>query len=384
MNRSGFHDDVRPADSSGVAQRPSWQSALLTMAVLILVPSAVMVRHASSPLPLAQDWVSSDAGWVDESRCAECHEQALTFWETGHAQTLRPANDPASISVLATLIQQPACVAEGTSLKIDGEQITAVNDADGVRSQAELDWCFGSGRHAQTWVAGLTDSYGATDLLEYRWTWYHETEDFDITPGQPVEATPGYFGRLGVLFDHPKARRCFGCHASVVPVEDGEIQYEQIHAGVTCQRCHGPRAEHVATEGKVHDPFWSDISQEESVARCGVCHRVPQEFDPADIRADNPEMARFQPVGLLQSRCYQMSQMTCVTCHDPHQTLEAQDSLRISQCVQCHDGADTLRPLCSAGHATDCLSCHMPKVAMDRPLEFTDHWIRVPDDESAP
>ena len=38
------------------------------------------------------------------------------------------------------------------------------------------------------------------------------------------------------------------------------------------------------------------------------------------IRADNPRIARFQPVGLMQSACYTRSEgaLSCVNCHDPH------------------------------------------------------------------
>ncbi len=376
-------DQQAPVQIGG-GPRLSRGHIVLTFAALVIVPALVGFRLALSPSTLPVDRLLSDNGWADETRCAECHEQALTFWDTGHANTLRPAGTPTSIALLSLLSQHPTSTQEGTELIIGDEQVLALNTDGGFQSRTNLDWCFGSGTHACTWVARLDDSYGATDLLEYRWTWYSQTESFDVTPGQPIEPTPGYFGRMGVLFDHPKARRCFGCHASVVPVDDGAIQEFAIHAGVTCQRCHGPRGEHVTSEGEIHDPIWSTLTQQESVQRCAECHRSLEEFEPTDIETGNPDIVRFQPVGLTQSLCFQQSNMTCTTCHDPHQTLAAQDSMRISQCVQCHDGAETSRPLCAAGQVDQCVDCHMPKVAMERPLQFTDHWIRVPDGEPSP
>lgn len=107
-------------------------------------------------------------------------------------------------------------------------------------------------------------------------------------------------------------------------------------------------------------------------------HRRADEQNPEDIRPGNVDIVRFQPVGLTQSPCFRSSpEMTCVTCHDPHRPLEAQDSLGIWQCVQCHDSAHQDQTTCSAGHRDDCLRCHMPKVRLDSPIRFTDHWIRV-------
>ena len=104
----------------------------------------------------------------------------------------------------------------------------------------------------------------------------------------------------------------------------------------------------------------------------------PEEVDADELRADDPDLARFQPVGLIRSKCFTVSQkMTCTTCHDPHRPLEAQDSLGDWQCIQCHDPAESSDTLCKAGQPENCLQCHMPKVQSTDPLRFTDHWIRV-------
>ncbi len=113
--------------------------------------------------------------------------------------------------------------------------------------------------------------------------------------------------------------------------------------------------------------------------RCAQCHRRADEMDTEPIHPDNKNLARFQPIGITQSRCFNSPKMTCVICHDPHVPLDDQNLTGIWQCVQCHDGAKD-QVTCGAGQTDDCLSCHMPKVRGVAPLDFTDHWIRVRSD----
>ena len=53
---------------------------------------------------------------------------------------------------------------------------------------------------------------------------------------------------------------------------------------------------------------------------CGQCHRHPSIFPREMIRPEETGLARFQPVGLMQSKCYTRSDgaFSCVNCHDPH------------------------------------------------------------------
>jgi hypothetical protein len=348
--------------------------------VLVVLISLTLYRwySVSFRAPLPVDRIHVATGRTDESSCINCHKQAEQFHATGHANTLVRSQSPDSLTLLAGLGQCESARNEGTILETQSVVPLARNVSSDAPSQVSLDWCFGSGRHARTWVTTLMDSQGATDLLEFRWTWYHEINGFDVTPGQPEEHFATHLGPFGVLYDHPKARRCFACHSSYLPVDDGRLRLEDIEMGVNCQRCHGPRAEHVASEGAVHDDFWQTASPLEAVNRCAQCHRRPEEVDADELRADDPDLARFQPVGLIRSKCFTVSQkMTCTTCHDPHRPLEAQDSLGDWQCLQCHDPAESSDTLCKAGEPANCLQCHMPKVHSTDPLRFTDHWIRV-------
>ncbi len=350
-------------------------NGLFAVSVLVTIS---LLRHISGEPAPPVDRVSQIDGWADERRCVECHPQGAEFWKTGHARTLRPATAPESHALLSRFEAAPPTSAASLRLLLAPSSVTAVDSRGESARSIPLDWCFGSGRHASTWVGTLTDSWGGTDLVEFRWTWYAHQQEFDVTPGQPSAPGERTFGGLGVLYDQPKARRCFACHSSHLPVVSGRIDEAHIHPGVTCQRCHGPQERHVVSEGSLLPELLGSLSQEESVQRCAQCHRRADELEAREISPSNADIVRFQPVGLVQSACFQRSPtLTCVTCHDPHRPLEVQDSAGLWQCTQCHDSRQPHHTVCRLGRRDDCLTCHMPKVRGGPPVSFTDHWIRV-------
>ena len=83
---------------------------------------------------------------------------------------------------------------------------------------------------------------------------------------------------------------------------------------VSCERCHGPGRAHVEaarrrrTGRRARAPLRSGPVHGRSLLTfCGTCHRHPSRLDPGQIRPDDPQLARFQPVGILQSRCFRES-----------------------------------------------------------------------------
>lgn len=360
----------------GEGRFPRWMFSLMVSFAGLMVLISLAWRSTQSDPPLSNDRSQQSGVWADEGRCIECHTQPETFFRTGHARTLQRAGESESLKRLKQFTERPASLAPNVKLAFEEDKILARYVQGESQSEIELDWCFGSGRHARTWVGTFTDSWGATDLVEFRWTWYHALDGFDITPGQPETVSEGYYGGLGLLYDHPKTRRCFSCHSTHMTLEDGRLDEETLHAGVTCQACHGPRGRHVETQGAVREHLWDTISQVESINRCAECHRRAEEMDTKEIHPGNKNLARFQPIGITRSACFKSPKMTCVVCHDPHVPLEEQNLTGIWQCVQCHDAAKD-EATCGADQTASCLTCHMPKVRGESALDFTDHWIRV-------
>lgn len=347
-------------------------------AIKLSFPEVYSLDTRSVPTSAAS---AVEVGWADESTCIDCHEQAEDFELTGHARTLTPATDDVSWSLLQKLEQSTIGNQERISVsRTPSGRIMAERILDGeTAAHVPVHWCFGSGAHAHTWVTDLTDGLGQTDLLEFRWTWYQHSQDFGLTPGQPNRCGAGHLSQFGLQFDGARAWRCFACHATQLPTTAGKLSFENMHAGVTCQSCHGPRQAHVDSDGIYRDQAWTFTDRDQQVDRCAECHRKTAEKDPDQIRPGNPAIARFQPIGLSQSKCFLESDMSCTSCHDVHRPSYAQSPRRISQCTQCHDAEVKHQTTCAAGMVDRCIDCHMPALDTGRGLKFVDHWIRIPD-----
>lgn len=357
------------------------QRAVAIVIPLVLLSITLLLGDAASDATVEYartDVVFRETGWADESQCADCHEQAEHFSLTGHARTLQRAEDSDSRQILKLLTTSAIGQSESVAVAATAESVSLSRTTESGTLTSQVGWCVGSGTHARTWVSVLPDFMGATDLLEYRWTWFRDGADFAITPAHPETTPPAGIGCVGLQFDGPRAVRCFSCHATRLGSRQDQVDEQHLVAGVMCQRCHGPRGQHVATEGAFVDSRWQFTDRDDSVRRCGQCHRNAEEFTADELQPDNPVLPRFQPVGLTQSACYVQSEMSCTTCHDPHRPLARQDAAGDWQCIQCHQPENAAHTLCGAGEESDCVRCHMPKVRQpDSPLRFTDHWIRV-------
>jgi Flp pilus assembly protein TadD len=99
---------------------------------------------------------------------------------------------------------------------------------------------------------------------------------------------------------------------------------------------------------------------------------------------------------LPRSVCFQKSQMTCLTCHDPHDIPRGQPATLhyVEVCQSCHASTKSLAQ--DVAHkgvvirtGSNCLTCHMPKRRPEASVHvvLTDHWIQrrlPPGDLQAP
>jgi hypothetical protein len=172
---------------------------------------------------------------------------------------------------------------------------------------------------------------------------------------------------------------------------------------VSCERCHGPGRAHVAAarrgapEAELSLPFGPDRwSANTLLTLCGTCHRHPSESEPDQLVPEDSSLARFQPVGIIQSRCFKESggAFSCVTCHDPHARVSSVRGSYEAVCLSCHGGGGlpAAPARATAGHAEKtrrdgnscpvsprggCVECHMPRVDAGQNVLYADHWIRV-------
>jgi hypothetical protein len=217
------------------------------------------------------------------------------------------------------------------------------------------------------------------------------------------DMAPGYENDRNPDFNRPITADCLFCHASGAAPDAGTINRygeSSFLRGISCQRCHGDTAAHLAhpQKGNIVNPRKLPAPERDSI--CEQCHLS------GEARFPNPgqRLAGFRPgeqlstylavfVGagersnirvnshaeaLSESRCRRSSgeQLWCGTCHDPH---GGPVDYRI-KCLGCH--APAACPKVRGEHqgrnaAADCIGCHMPKArAYDGGhTVFTDHSI---------
>ncbi|MCC9657420.1 multiheme c-type cytochrome [Rhodopirellula halodulae] len=246
----------------------------------------------------------------------------------------------------------------------------------------KVDWLLGSGTHAQTPIAIQADG---SQGIELRWSAFKGHSDPKLTPDHEAfdqfqAGTAECFGRP---MDAMDVRSCLGCHSTVVPPPPLPLTAVTTIANVGCERCHGPRKEHVlmAEKGMAEQskPMINLHDAEAYMETCSACHRDERSVA---VDATEAEKARFQPYGLKKSACYLAApeQLTCSTCHDPHDTTSHDREQYIQQCNTCHQDAD--HTVCPKQPTGDCVECHMPLTEWTQGISFHDHWIRVVDDDS--
>jgi hypothetical protein len=334
--------------------------------------------------------------------CAECHPGEFALHaRSGHARTLSPASrrvlargldgktvsDPESPEVLWSYAYR------------DGQLHIARKEQNQVEERV-AEYAFGSGHHAMTFVSVIDPWVPA--ILEHRITYYTKQQGLGLTPGHDAPPRPPGKAPHGGVVSPGNARKCFGCHTTQASARDQRpIDEETMIPNVTCERCHGPGRAHVlaarrgAADAELELPFGPNrFTADSLLTLCGTCHRHPSRSQPGQIRPDDPHLARFQPVGILQSRCFRESggALSCVTCHDPHARASSDRAAYLAVCLSCHSGAapsptgSHARPLnaataggvpCPIEPRGDCVDCHMPRVEAGQHIRFADHWIRI-------
>lgn len=308
-------------------------------------------------------------------QCAACHPaQAKPQPQTSMAHALEL---PAECAILQ---QHPVLTfKEGAySYRIERRGATSlytVTDAKETMS-APIGWAFGLGNAGQTYVF---EKDGA--LYESRVSYYRALNGLDLTMGALNLKPETLLQAAGHRLDHETELRCFGCHATHV-AEHGQPDLRALTPGVQCERCHGPTENHVLgmQSGNTQLARMKSLhamSTEDTSNFCGQCHRTWAEIASGGVLG--VANIRFQPYRLTNSKCYDSddSRIACTACHDPHRELNRVDASYDSRCQACHAGGKPGARACKVAKQ-DCVSCHMPKLAMPGShYKFTDHEIRI-------
>jgi Cytochrome c554 and c-prime len=349
----------------------------------------------SNPISLSTPDRLEDAVWwptkgtaprneyVGTEECAKCHHAKAT------SQTLTEMAHASTRSIDPALDGQPRLnFREGSYdydiLRRGDSAVESVADGRASISRRLL-FAFGEGLVGHTYIY---ESEG--NLYESHVSYYSAIKGLDLTTGHLQSQFADLAAALGRQLELREAQKCFGCHTTASTTVN-HFDPSQALAGVTCEACHGPGSRHVlammagqVARGKksIFNP--GDLDSASSVDFCGACHRTSG--DVVGMNVGGVATVRFQPFRLEQSRCWKSAneQLTCVTCHDPHEPL-AQNSAHYDHiCLRCHspnagDGQRIGRGqlMCKVSKV-ECVTCHMPRVEIPGMHHtFVDHWIRI-------
>lgn len=362
--------------------RLNCRRSLPLLALAGLAP-LVAAGSAWSPTGISLDQPYRD--YVGPDSCVECHAaHATTQRLTAHFLASTTANERTVLGPfqsgrnrLATLDPAKELVMEVRDGVLQQSLVVRAADRDVTLRTGAFALVLGS-------VKGQTYLYWRHDVLCQLPASYTTAADaWAYSPGFPEGAA---------YFDRVIKPECMECHATVFEeiLPDRVVKTDKAILGVTCEACHGPAGAHVRhhrahreDNQAAHLPRIANLSRTQQVEACGYCHsgvkpdsrrRPAFSFRPGDRLADffqlQPQDAGATPevhgnqMGLLQqSRCYQESELTCTTCHDPHRDGRGELEQLAARCTGCHQDLDRHPP---GGPQTEplagCIDCHMPLV----------------------
>lgn len=306
--------------------------------------------------------------FIGADACRGCHpKESSQQAESAHARSLyTAAKHPLSASFrTADPVSRPPnfqfeFIRAGDDLRV------RANDGRHM-SELPIEWAFGEGRHAVTFVSRATEKFHIEHALSY----YPDARSFDLTPQHEKLRSSTLFEAMGQAIKTtgagPAITQCFQCHSTgpVTVTAEGKVNISE--PGVRCERCHGP--------GRGHQP--AQLRKTDTNKFCGECHRSPA----SQLDWNSPWSVRYQPPFLARSRCFQKSagKLSCLACHDPHARMRHNDAAYYrSRCVGCHDaGNHPAAKTCLKERDPDCVNCHMPLVAANAHIKFRNHWIGI-------
>ena len=353
------------------------------------IPSSLYLNH------------NDTVKYVGKEQCRTCHVEIYdSYIQTGMGKSLNHAtksHSALSNSQMIVIYDSVKNLSYKPFFKNDSLYIMEfrINNFDTTHKLTrKVDYKIGSGNHTNS---HLFEINGYLHQMPY--TFYTQDEIADLPPG--------YENGNNTRFSREIGLECMSCHnAYSNHVAESRNKYHDISLGIDCERCHGPGELHVKRKlaGEIIDtskyidytivnPKKLPLDLQFDI--CQRCH-----LQGTSILAENKTFESFRPGmklndimdtylpkyendhtfimashvdRLKQSACFQSSEITCISCHNPHKSVKTLSTEYFdNKCMQCHD-------LCTDNQKMDCASCHMPKSSSSdiMHVSITDHKIGV-------
>ena len=334
-----------------------------------------------APKPLTANPTNRTDEFAGSAACQRCHREQWDAWRsTGMANMLRPVEAGRVMGDFVRLgeyREDGAIAAKGSHS--EGKFFVDLRRRDGRTDRFPVDYTIGS-KWQQAYATKAPN--GELHVLPLQFnrltsTWINYWRMID--PPNSPRSESGDFHRLREVTSYQK--NCAACHTS----QSSEKGF--LEPGVNCEMCHGPGAAHAKGE----PARWSfpKVNHRDYVEVCAQCHaqsavREPQGFPPRYQRRPYSEFSRkafyrdgrfrettFIVEAFERSACFQKGEAHCGHCHNPHPRDAGRNptSLKFApdsdqMCLQCHPNRyqEESHTRHTAGEASRCVNCHMPKI----------------------
>jgi predicted CXXCH cytochrome family protein len=316
---------------------------------------------------------------VGNQACRPCHQAIVdSYSRTAMART----SGPASIGLEGTFQHAPSGVSYRVSRDGQHPRLT-YERADSTRADSAAL----QGTHALKYYLG-SNTRGRTFLFEIDGFLYQSPINY-YAGKKAWQMSPG-FAHVREMPLRPVDATCLFCHASrVQPARPGTVHgFDDpafLQDGVSCERCHGPGAEHIKANGRAAMINPARLTGERRDSVCMQCHlegeariaragKSQEDYRPGDrlsefitifVREDDARRRRaavshVESLAISQCKIKSGDALSCLTCHDPHvQPSAAERSATYrAKCLSCH------APMAERHHRRepDCTTCHMPRM----------------------
>ena len=365
--------------------------------------------------------------YVGKTVCLSCHAGAHQgFLETGMGRSLsnaHPYKSAGRLAKQAPVFDKDLNLWYQMMYSTDSMYVLEyrLEGTDTVHKRKQnISYIIGSGQHTNSHLFNWNGYIFQAPL-----TFYTQKGIWDLPPGFENGFNSRFSRQIGL--------ECMACHNAYPEfVAGSENKFLKIPEGIDCERCHGPGSVHVREkqEGILIDTAkhidYSIVNPgklpiDAQFDLCQRCHlqgnavlkegksffdfkpsmRLNEVMDVYLPRYENDEdhfIMASHADRLKMSSCFKVmaqrkggenslrpykNAMTCVTCHNPHVSVQKQNEGHFNTiCASCHTKSDqkvcTEDGMVQKKSNNNCVSCHMPvSGSMDIPhVRVHDHYIR--------
>jgi hypothetical protein len=354
----------------------------------IVVSVLLLTKCAGKKTEQATHDISFKA-YAGAEKCMSCHKEIFdNHIKTAHYLTGRPADEQ---TVMGSFEKGKNVHAYSPELfvameKRDSGLFQVVYFRGEEKMAMKFEMTIGSGVMGESFL-----TWRKNKMYQMPITFFTAANMWSNSPGFPEK-------KVGI--DKVITARCLECHLTYAEgiggteTEPETFDKSKFIFGVSCEKCHGPAAQHVefhrSNPSDTVPKFIVNPSQLERTKQldvCALCHagnisktkpsftftagkNLADHFSIAELNSTAVNTGNIDVHGnqfglLKSSKCFLKSTtLTCNSCHNSHQNERGNLELFSQRCINCHNTNEAVFKTATHNTVTaiekNCIDCHMP------------------------